>query len=103
MALGARRALDRAPDVDTHTFSKWRPEMRARCAGDAAVVLCGVSTDCCVLMTALAAVDDGAHIRVVDDACAAKTAEDHARALAIMATRAPQLRIVTVAEELAWT
>ncbi len=87
--------------LDTHTFSKWLPEMRERCAGDAAVILCGVTTDCCVLLTALAAVDDGVHVRVVDDACTAKTAEHHARALALMATRAPQLRIVTVAEELA--
>lgn len=85
--------------VDSHTFSKWQPQMRARC-GDGAVVLCGVSTDCCVLMTALAAVDDGAHVRVVADACAAKTPEAHARALALMAARAPQLRIVTLAEEL---
>ncbi len=37
------------------------------------MVLCGVSTDCCVLMTALAAVDDGVAVRVVADACAAKT------------------------------
>lgn len=88
------------PTLDTHTFSKWLPEMRGH-TGEAAVVLCGVTTDCCVLMTALAAVDDGAHVRIVEDACAAKTPEHHAHALAIMATRAPQLRIVTVAEELA--
>jgi nicotinamidase-related amidase len=87
--------------LDTHTFSKWLPEMRERCARDGAVALCGVSTDCCVLMTALAAVDEGVHVRVIEDACAAKTAEHHVRALAIMATRAPQLRIVTAAEELA--
>lgn len=86
--------------LDSHTFSKWLPELRER-IGDATIVLCGVSTDCCVLMTALAAVDDGAHVRVIEDACAAKTPQAHASALAIMASRSPQLRIVTVAEELA--
>ena len=85
--------------LDAHSFSKWRPEMRAR-IGDGSVVLCGVSTECCVLMTALAAVDDGAHVRVIEDACAAKTPEGHAAAIALMAARAPQLRIVTAAEEL---
>ncbi|HYZ63116.1 MAG TPA: cysteine hydrolase [Acetobacteraceae bacterium] len=97
-------ALDRRwagrPTLDSHTFSKWLPTMRER-IGAEDVVMCGVSTDCCVLMTALAAVDDGAHVRVVEDACAAKTEELHRRALAIMGDRAPQLRITTVAEELA--
>jgi len=88
------------PTLDSHTFSKWLPELRQRCGPDPAIVLCGVSTDCCVLMTALAAVDDGAHVRVVQDACAAKSADVHERALAIMATRAPQLQITTLAEEL---
>ncbi len=86
------------PTLDSHTFSKWRPGMGA---DGREVVLCGVSTDCCVLMTALAAVDDGAQVRVIADACAAKTPDLHDRALAIMADRAPQLRITTVAEELA--
>ena len=89
------------PSLASHTFSKWLPEMRERCGHERHIVLCGVSTDCCVLMTALAAVDDGVHVRVVEDACAAKSAEAHARALDILATRAPQLQIVTVAEELA--
>jgi nicotinamidase-related amidase len=98
-ALDARWAGQ--PTLDTHTFSKWLPKLRAIC-GEREVVLCGVSTDCCVLMTALAAVDDGAQVRVVADACAARTSQAHDRALEIMAARAPQLRITTVAEELAW-
>ncbi len=61
--------------------------------------MCGVSTDCCVLATALAAVDGGAHVRVVADACAAKSAEIHEQALQIMAARAPQLALVTTAGE----
>lgn len=88
------------PSLASHTFSKWLPPMRERCGDEGAVVLCGVSTDCCVLMTALAAVDDGVPVRIVADACAAKTPEAHARALDIMAARAPMLRIVTTEEEL---
>ncbi|CAN7302987.1 isochorismatase family protein [Bosea sp. LjRoot9] len=89
---------DRA-SIASHTFSKWLPEARAYFGPEPSVVLCGVSTDCCVLATALAAVDDGAHIRVVADACAAKSAAVHDQALAIMAARAPQLTVVTTAEE----
>lgn len=86
--------------VASHRFSKWEA-LRGEIGADAAVTLCGVSTDCCVLATALAAVDGGAEVRVVVDACAAKTPEAHARALAIMGDRAPQLALVSVAEELA--
>lgn len=88
------------PSVSSHTFSKWVPEAYARFGPDPSVVLCGVSTDCCVLMTALAAVDGGAHVRVVADACAAKTQEAHERALAILVSRTAQLEVTTVAEEL---
>lgn len=87
------------PSIASHTCCKWLPEAHDRFAPDAAVVLCGVSTDCCVLATALAAVDAGADVRVVADACAARTEAAHAGALGIMAARAPQLRIATTAEE----
>jgi nicotinamidase-related amidase len=87
--------------IASHTFSKWVPEAKAHIGDNPTVVLCGVSTDCCVLMTALAAVDDGAHVRVVTDACAAKSPEIHERAIALMASRAPQLTLVTTDMELA--
>lgn len=87
------------PSFASHTFSKWLPGLHDRFGCDPAVVLCGVSTDCCVLMTALAAVDGGAQVRVVADACAAKTPALHARALDLLAGRAPQLTIVTAAAE----
>ncbi|MDP9096367.1 MAG: cysteine hydrolase [Pseudomonadota bacterium] len=87
--------------IGKHTFSKWGPEVRQFIGVDDVAVLCGVSTECCVLMTALAAVDDGAHVRVVADACASKSTDAHRQALAVMGGRAPQLRITTAAEELA--
>ena len=85
--------------VASHCFGKWLPAAFGPMGADPTVVLCGLSTDCCVLMTALAAVDGGAQLRVVTDACAAKTPADHGRALGILAGRAPQLTLVTAAEE----
>jgi nicotinamidase-related amidase len=85
--------------IDTHRFSKWSAELRARTGPSATVVLCGVSTDCCVLMTALAAIDDGAFVRVVADACGAKTPEVHEGALSLLRTRAPQLTVTSSDEE----
>jgi len=88
------------PSLASHTFSKWLLPMRGRVGPNGAAVLCGVSTDCCVLMTALAAVDDGVPVRVIADACAAKTPDVHGRALDIMASRAPMLDIVMTEQEL---
>ena len=81
--------------IDLPTLSKWGPELAAH----PELVVCGVSTDCCVLATALAAVDAGARVRVVADACAADP-ELHAAALAIMRRRGPQLRLSSVDAEL---
>ena len=86
-------------NLDTHRFSKWGVELRDRLGQSAAAVLCGVSTDCCVLMTALAAVDDGIFVRVVADACGAKTQQVHEAALSLLHTRAPQLTITSTTDE----
>ena len=94
------RWADRA-SVASHRFSKWR-EVSALLPPTPTLVLCGVSTDCCVLATALAAVDDGAHVRLVADACAAKTPEIHQSAVENLATRAPALAVVSAAEERAF-
>jgi nicotinamidase-related amidase len=84
------------PTVDATTFGKWGPELAAR-AGEGPLVLAGVSTDCCVLSTALAAADAGATVRVVSDACAGVDDESHASALHIMSLYGPLVEVVTVA------
>jgi nicotinamidase-related amidase len=84
------------PTVDETTFSKWGPELAAR-AGGGALVLAGVSTDCCVLSTALAAADAGVTVRVVADACAGVDDESHAKALDVMSLYGPIVEVVTVA------
>jgi nicotinamidase-related amidase len=80
--------------LDRPTFSKWDAELAGALGPDDELVLCGVATDCCVLATALAAVDAGAQVRVVAGACAGADDAAHERALALMAAFAPQLTVV---------
>jgi nicotinamidase-related amidase len=90
-----------APTVDKPTFSAWGPRLASLVGEDGELVLCGVSTNCCVLATALAAVDAGVTVRVAADACAGDDAAMHERALAVLAGFAPQLVISSVEAELA--
>lgn len=83
-------ALALKVQIDASTFGKWK---KFRVEADE-VYLCGVSTDCCVLSTALAAVDDGRCVFVVKDACAAEDELHHTRALEIMKGYAPNLKIL---------
>jgi nicotinamidase-related amidase len=85
--------------LDATTFSKWGPELSSL-AGGGPLVLAGVSTDCCVLSTALAAADEGMQVRVVADACAGVDDESHAKALDILRLYAPLVEVVTVADAL---
>jgi nicotinamidase-related amidase len=85
------------PTVDLPTLSKWGPPLRAAVGGSDRIAICGVSTDCCVLATALGAADDGAHVRVVHDACAAQP-ELHRAALEILRARSPLVTLATVDE-----
>jgi len=64
-------------------------------------VVTGVSTDCCVISTALPAADAGATLTVVSDACAGSTPENHRAALDVMALYPPQITLRTTDEVLA--
>lgn len=79
--------------VTAPTFGKW-PAIEPVTGPAPELVLAGVSTDCCVLSTALAAADAGATVRVVADACAGSSQENHAAALHVMGLYAPQVTIV---------
>ena len=83
--------------VDATTFSKWGSALAAR-VGGATMVLCGVSTDCCVLSTAVAAADAGVAVRVVSDACAGVSAQSHRATLDVLSLYAPLVEVVTSAE-----
>lgn len=89
--------LSPAPTLDLPTFGKWGPEIEEIVGRGARVVLAGVSTDCCVLSTALAAADAGAHVTIARDACAGSTAENHAAALHVMGLYPPQITIADTA------
>ena len=67
-----------------------------RAVGPGRLVLAGVSTDCCVLSTALAAADAGVHVQVVADACAGVDDDNHRKAIDIMRLYSPMLEIVSV-------
>lgn len=88
-----------APVVTATTFGKWGDELAAATAADG-ILLTGVSTDCCVLATALAAADAGIRVRVVADACAGVSESDHRRALDAMALYAALIEITSVEEVL---
>ncbi len=89
-----------APVVDLPTLSKWSSQLEAVVGTHPTLVLCGVSTDCCVLSTALAAIDAGARVRVVADVCAAEPTA-HRSAIEILHRRAPLIAVTTAAQELA--
>jgi nicotinamidase-related amidase len=89
-----------APTLDATTFSKWGPDLSAK-VGGGTLVLAGVSTDCCVLSTALAAADAGTPVQVVGDACAGADDESHAGALRIMQLQSPLIEVVSLADVLA--
>lgn len=86
------------PSLALPTFGKWGAELAARARGE--LVVAGVSSDCCVIATVLAAADAGVRVRVVTDACAGATDESHRQALAIMGLYAPLVELVTVEQAL---
>jgi nicotinamidase-related amidase len=90
------------PVVTATTFGKWGPEL-AGVVGAGPITVTGVATDCCVLSTVLPAADAGVPVRVVADACAGSTDEDHQKALDLMALYAPLVELTTTAEVLSRT
>lgn len=89
----AAAGLSPHPTLDLPTFGKWGAEIEGIVGRGAHVVLAGVSTDCCVLSTALAAADAGAHVTVAADACAGSSAENHVAALHVMRLYPPQITL----------
>lgn len=88
------------PVVTEPTFGKWGTGLQAVVGDHPHLVLTGISTDCCVLSTALAAADAGATVTVVADACAGASDADHERALDVMRLYAPLITVVDDASRL---
>ncbi len=87
------------PSLDVSTFGKWAA--LAEVTGPApTLVLTGVSTDCCVISTALPAADAGATVLVPADACAGSDRAAHDAALHVLGLYAPQIVVTTSAAAL---
>lgn len=84
--------------LDAVTFSKWGPELRDHVRDSGRLVLAGVATDCCLLSTAVAAVDEGVFVQVVADACAGASDDGHRNALDILRLYAPLIEVVSLAD-----
>ena len=87
-------AHEEAQLINAPTFGKWTPELARRVGPGGRLVLAGVSTDCCVLSTALAAADSGVHVTVVADACAGVDEVAHEQALQVMRLYAPLINVI---------
>ena len=79
--------------IDRTTFGKWDAQTDEALGHPGDIVLTGVTTDCCVLSTALAASDAGVRVTVASDACSGITKADHQRALDAMALYGPMIEI----------
>ncbi len=80
--------------VETRTtFGKWDAGLDAATEHSGRLVLVGVSTDCCVLTTALGAADAGVQVEVIVAGCAGASDPDHERALAAMELFAPLITV----------
>lgn len=86
--------------ITSHTMSKWTDNLAGRVDGEDTLTLCGVSTDCCVLATAIAAADAGRSVRVVSDACAAPSPTAHNEALSVLRRMDPRILVTTFADEI---
>ena len=82
--------------IDRTTFGKWDAATDEALGHPKDIVLAGVTTDCCVLSTALAAGDAGVYVTVAADGCAGITKADHQRALDAMALYSPMINIAEV-------
>lgn len=83
------------PVISLPTFSKWGPELGALVPVSAPLVLCGVSTDCCVLATALSAIDAGRSVIVVTDACAAVNDQAQEQTVQLLGLLSPMVSLTT--------
>ena len=93
-------AAEPGQTLDAVTFGKWKPELSGPVGDGGRLVLAGVSTDCCVLSTAVAAADAGVEVQVVGDACAGISDDSHRMALDILRLYSPLVEVVSLADVL---
>lgn len=84
--------------LDLPTFTKWGAELAAHIPVGDEMILTGVATDCCVLSTALGAIDAGRFVTVVSDACAGQDDNAHQKTLDLLDLLSPMITLCTAAE-----
>ena len=84
--------------ISLPTFSKWGSELADIAPLESRLVICGVATDCCVLSTALGAIDAGRSVTIVTDACGAVSDEAQKQTLDLLGLLSPMITLTTTAE-----
>jgi nicotinamidase-related amidase len=99
LAWDLKLAGGAAAPVETRaTFSKWDARMAALIGPESGIAVCGVATECCVLGTVLAAVDDGRSVRMITDACAGGSEVAHDQTIGLLGGFAPLVTLVRTEE-----
>ena len=89
--------------ISVPKFGKWPSIMKSQVSNGCLqmpteIYITGVSTDCCVLSTALAAVDSGIKVYIVTDACASSSDANQNNALNVLKGYAPNIELITTNE-----
>jgi nicotinamidase-related amidase len=93
--------VDVGATLDLPTFTKWGGELAGRIPAGDNIILTGVATDCCILATALGAVDAGRYVTVVADACAGQSDQAHRSTLELLELLSPMVTVTTSSDLLA--
>ena len=84
--------------ITSSTFGKWDGVKKYyKLIGERIprnVFVCGVSTDCCVLSTVLAAIDESKRVYVIENACAAGTRKEHRRGMEVLRNFYPNVKVI---------
>jgi nicotinamidase-related amidase len=83
-----------ATTIDKTTFGKFGSEFATLLDFDDEVYLCGVSTDCCVIATAIGLIDQGYKTYIIEDACKGMDKESENAAVHTMSLFGPICEIV---------
>lgn len=96
--LKTQSALDTVSAAETSNISARATSSVADNCPTPHLILTGVSTDCCVISTALAAADAGCYVTIPTDAVAHSNAANGAAALHVLELYEPMVSLTTVAK-----